>query len=181
MNAHVGPDSTPWLRYAQSYRRAAELLTARVAETARDQDFLIFPVAFCWRHYIELTLKDLIQSCALLLNEPRPAPTSHRLSALWDHLQPLLVKVWAAAGASLAFADLHPLVNVVQELDRIDSQSTAFRYPEDTKGGKSLRGITHINYDTLTEHLTAAGFVLDGLQGCVFEFRSWKQDMQSNW
>src|SRR6266849_9877987 len=46
--------------YTEGYRRGARLLVEYVAENARDQDYLVYPIIFLYRHHIELALKNII-------------------------------------------------------------------------------------------------------------------------
>jgi hypothetical protein len=44
--------------YAIGYKRAAELLLEHVKNSGRDQDTLVYPIIFLYRHYLELRLKS---------------------------------------------------------------------------------------------------------------------------
>ena len=45
---------------AKGYKLAADILADYVAETGNDYDYLVNPVAFLYRQYLELRLKDII-------------------------------------------------------------------------------------------------------------------------
>lgn len=49
-----------WLSYVGGYWKAADVIFERVVETGRDQDMLVYPYLMCWRHFVELQLKNLI-------------------------------------------------------------------------------------------------------------------------
>lgn len=42
------------------YWKAADVIFERVAATGRDQDTLVYPYLMCWRHFVEMQLKNLI-------------------------------------------------------------------------------------------------------------------------
>ena len=52
--------------YAEGYSRAARLLADYVIREKWDTDFLVYPIAFLYRHSIELQLKRLIPDSAFL-------------------------------------------------------------------------------------------------------------------
>jgi len=46
----------------EGYRRGAQILVQAVGEKERDQDFLVYPIFFLYRHYVELVLKEIIKA-----------------------------------------------------------------------------------------------------------------------
>jgi len=48
-----------WDAYASGYLEAANLLVEKALETGQRTDTLIYPVAFLYRHYLELRLKEI--------------------------------------------------------------------------------------------------------------------------
>src|SRR5689334_16692383 len=42
------------------YREGAEALAERMVDSRHEIDSLVYPYAYCWRHHIELLLKDLL-------------------------------------------------------------------------------------------------------------------------
>lgn len=57
LNATWGVDQAAYL---EGYRCGARLLVEHVTEHARDQDFLVYPIIFLYRHHVELALKNII-------------------------------------------------------------------------------------------------------------------------
>lgn len=72
-----------WIGYVGGYWKAADVILEHVAETGRDQDKLIYPYLMCWRHYVELQLKNLILLAGKYLRESIQLPRTHRLDILW--------------------------------------------------------------------------------------------------
>jgi hypothetical protein len=88
---------TPWSVYAEGFKLAGHAAVAVVEAKQVDQDLLVYPVMFNYRHYIELALKGLIRDARRLLDEPGGAPAGHDLMALWNTARPLLRRMSQAA------------------------------------------------------------------------------------
>ncbi len=70
--------------YREGYRRAATMLFENaVASDQCSPDLLVFPIAFLWRHHLELALKELVRLVRRLEDDDRTVPTSHPLLPLW--------------------------------------------------------------------------------------------------
>ena len=79
-----------WIRYAEGYRRAAALMVEYVSQRNRDQDFLVFPIVFCYRQYLELQMKHLIREGSRLLDLDDDFALSHDLLKLWTACRSIL-------------------------------------------------------------------------------------------
>jgi hypothetical protein len=66
-NACVGSTVADWI-YFTGFWRAAQRLAEHVCDTGNDQDFLIYPVVYLYRHHIELILKSIFESASSLLD-----------------------------------------------------------------------------------------------------------------
>ena len=80
----------------EGYLRGAQILVEAVGEKERDQDFLVYPIVFLYRHYIELLLKEVIKNAPYLIDREltiaeRNHLDSHRLDLLWNDFKPLSV------------------------------------------------------------------------------------------
>jgi hypothetical protein len=84
---------------------------------------VIFPFAACWRHYVELQLKSLIEQCQKLLDQTAKRRGGHNIEQLWSEMRPLLVQ-------------LHPqeerlaMLGVVNWFEDVDTQ---LDHDEDSK------------------------------------------------
>jgi hypothetical protein len=131
------------------YRRAAEVLAARMLRDRGDLDILVFPFAACWRHHIELRLKALIVDIARLDGQ-RPArkQLDHDFLALWAQVLPLIRK--------LGPEELHHVPDnagrVLRELHQLDPTGQEFRYATRKDGTPTLPG--HERFDI--RHFEAA-------------------------
>lgn len=106
------------LEVSSAFRVAAErLLDAALA--ANETWEAAYPILFCYRHGLEVTLKSLVPG----------APQKHGLADLWAALQPRL-------------AGKHPadqlvwLGDRIAEFEHVDPRSTAFRYADAVPGAR---------------------------------------------
>jgi HEPN domain-containing protein len=114
-----GPDD--WIFYPMAYWDAAE----RLLHDAHENGLLIQPGMFLLRHFVELTLKELIHRARLKV------PGTHDLTDIWDLVRSLPS---VAANEHVDAALLGEITSVVQQLSELDGKSFAFRYPVDKAG-----------------------------------------------
>lgn len=148
----------PMRLYILGYKTAADLIAQKVIETDRDQDSLIYPIAFLYRQYIELQLKDIINESRILLSEGYGFPEHHKIKALWELASQLMRKIIAtvdeSAGEYITSEDFAFIETMVSEFVEVDPGSMAFRYPKNKLGYSSLEEIRHINIRNLAEQIT---------------------------
>lgn len=90
----------PEIGYVNGFRMIADLAVQHVLDTGNDQDYLVYPIVFSYRQYLELRIKGLLGDASQLLDAADPPSQlmgSHRLVPLWDILQPLLLRVFPDA------------------------------------------------------------------------------------
>ena len=163
-NACVGWSHDPLHLYVRGYKRAGDLLVEIVLNSNRDQDILIYPIAFLYRQYIELLLKEIIIAGRKFLKESvkesdKPL-TDHKIDILWDKAKKISMKIFKDEDDPLNFERSE---NILMDFSRIDSGSFSFRYPKTKKGKKTLEGLTHINIRRLAEHIEALSIDLENI------------------
>jgi hypothetical protein len=145
--------------YAVGYKQAADFLVERVKRTRRHQDTLVYPIAFLYRQFIELRLKELICVGSNLLDILRSnKKQTHEIFLLWKECRNILEKVHPDENRE----DFDEIEKYIQQYAQIDPQSTAFRYPTDKKGKPSLKGLKQINLRNLAEIMEKVASLLDG-------------------
>lgn len=164
--------------YAEGYRRAAELLTQHIDTHGRDQDLLVYPLVFLYRHHIELAIKRIITLSLLMVDDPsRSKPkASHNLNTLWAAARKLLREV----DATFPRANHKNTDCVIKELNRIDERSTAFRYDRTQDGDPSLQGITLINTRRFSQKIKAASDELSCMDSHISYLLGLHEDMMSD-
>ena len=118
--------------YLEGSRKAA-IATLAAVEDGASPDYLVFPLAFLWRHHLELALKDVIATGQALNGEEHGVPKTHRLSELWNRAKRHIEPLGPDGAPELANVELGIL-----EFEQIDPGSDEFRYPLDRKGNGSL-------------------------------------------
>jgi hypothetical protein len=153
-----------WAAYADGYKKAADILVAHVLETTADQDFLVYPITFLYRHYLELRLKGLIiigQELSRSESRARARRNrgrkGHNLKDLWKETRQLVERVWPDGPKG----ELDDVEGCIRRFADVDASSQAFRYPSLTDRTQSLRNLTHINLRNLSEVM---GRVADTLE-----------------
>ncbi len=132
----------PWGGYAEGFKRLADIGVAHIEETRRSHDFLVYPIIFSYRHFIELTLKEVIRNATRLLDKPVAIPSTHNLSALWETAEPLLREIEPETAPFLT-----PLRRTPQSCSTTRLRS---RVHTTTAGGRTSRS-------TIRAHRAAAG------------------------
>lgn len=168
--------------YTEGYRRAADILIGHIDASGRDQDFLVYPVMFLYRHHIELLIKQIIGLALALAEEPEKhqyKKDNHNLNTLWPLAQKLIMDV----DESYRPSDFKIVKEVVKALHQADERATDFRYARRNDGTRSLEGIHYVNTRRFGEQMGAASDLLDGLDnglrhmlGCKAE---WNQILDS--
>jgi hypothetical protein len=173
---HVTPEN--WDTYAEGYRSAADIIVQYVIDNNWYQDFLVYPIVFLYRQYLELRLKELIRVSSQLLGQKPDFPKEHDLVKLWRKVRPNIGQVWPD---SMTESYLEATEDRIKELYSIDPGSYAFRYPEDKKGTPTLLGRQHINLKQLRDVVKAISIVLDGSSIGMGEYLNAKHEMMAEY
>ncbi len=154
--AWIPKDPAQWHRYACGYKEAAE----RVYESwvTLSDDSLVFPIVFLYRHYVELRLKELLQSAERYLDLTQGWESNHDIGALWAHLARLLPEIFPDEPE----ADLKNAGRLLLELAGVDPFSFQFRYPEGTKGQKYLEDFERLDIVSFIDAMRRLSAFLDG-------------------
>ena len=158
-NACLNFNGIDFNAYAIGYKQAANFLVERVSQERRYQDTLVYPIAFLYRQYLELRLKQLIHVGYMLLDiPPKEGNLHHGIDKLWKQCRNIMEKIHPEENAD----DLGDIEKSISEFTRVDPSSTAFRYPADKKGNPSLKCLKHINLRNLAETMDKIAALLDG-------------------
>ena len=71
---------------ALGYKYAADILVEALGEEMGQgkQDYLVYPIGYCYRHYLEVRLKEIIQMGGY------EYPKGHDLLCLWNKALPIM-------------------------------------------------------------------------------------------
>lgn len=122
---------------SHQYKDAADALVEHVANDrlGKHPEFVFFPIAYLYRHSLELMLKSRVEIIADSgAIEKTDLTKHHNLIHLWEIIKPELIKRWPNA-------DRKPLNNVealLQDFQKIDKAGQSLRYHL-TKEGRDTR------------------------------------------
>jgi hypothetical protein len=154
--------------YVAGYKEAADALIETVSVGKGTADSLVFPIIFLYRHYLELRLKSLLEEGRHLLGVDHKAKNEHDLFKLWSEVRSILEDIWPNGDQS----DFDAINTLIVQFKQIDPRSTAFRYPNDMDGTRSVSlDVPRINLSNLSEVVGAMSSVLEGAAGAISEYQ----------
>lgn len=165
--------------YISGYYEGADLLAGNVIESLGTQDTLVYPIAFLYRQFIELSLKDIIRELKPLFGQSSGFPGHHRIVDLWTVARELLtkfVKTDSSAEKDILPDDLNIIEDIIYRFNEVDPNSTAFRYPEDRHGNASLAGVEMINIKELRDLMIGLHDQLVKIDFYIHEIKSFLRD-----
>ncbi|MGO9085330.1 MAG: hypothetical protein ACLQBK_08900 [Candidatus Sulfotelmatobacter sp.] len=170
----------------EGYRRGAQILVEAVGEKERDQDFLVYPIFFLYRHYIELVLKEIIRrapyliGCGLTAAEKKHLE-DHQLDLLWKDFKPLSAAITKVAGWSdMPREDVEGIDDFIRQISEVDPRSYSLRYAHSKKGDPSLpKNLTHINLRHFGELMDRLADYLWGIDVGMSALEDMKHDYES--
>lgn len=89
-------------------------------------NFWVFPIAFCYRQYLELMLKSVIELYHACEGTGDTFPHTHNLETLWRFVRDNCYETVGPEDQD----EIDIVENLMLEFHRFDAKSTAFRYAE---------------------------------------------------
>ena len=173
--------------HANAFKEAASMIVTNLSEGGHDPfpcDPFFFPVAYLYRHAIELLLKEAIGYAVRLdlishSKQLEVVLSSHNLYGLWNKLKPGIKAFWPDAERdSLCAAE-----RIVAQFHRVDKTGQALRYPT-AKDGAPLPTADGIALDVvnLQQLGSVAGGLCNFLNGCISGFdEAWSNMPRGEW
>jgi len=129
-NALIAEDDfTRLVLMTSGYKKAGDLMVAHAMTNSADRDFLVFPILFNYRHFIELSLKYQLATYGPTV-DISPIWNTHDLHPLWSSFLDMLERYGTPDPD-----EADPVVGeIVIEFAKIDPHSYSYRYPVDRKG-----------------------------------------------
>lgn len=122
-----------WI-YATGFRRSAYYLATQLIDAGTVKTFMIYPIIYLYRHYVELALKAIITSASRLLDREITGQTlkalgRHDLWELWQAARPLLDPVCDRANTTpFPAAELDGVASYILQIHEHDPDGQRFRY-----------------------------------------------------
>jgi len=157
--------------YALGYQRGAQLLADYAVRESSDQDLVIYPILFLYRHAVELFLKRFIPVAADLVDEPlkeheRSQLGSHRLDILWSIFKP---RLHLMEKCEMTQDQVDGIESYIRQLSDVDEQSFSFRFAADKDGNPNLADLRHINIMRITVLLEPFVAIFEGIDEIIHE------------
>ena len=178
LNSRLHVREKDWDARAEGFRRAASMIVdaARTDPTAII-DYLVYPVAFLYRHYLELRIKELLIAASSLHGVPRPNMHTHDINRLWLALRPYLD---GDDPPQHIVSITEKIEAVVSSFSDVDPNSEAFRYPE-SRGVETLPGLRMVNLGELQKSVDEVAYHLDGASVGFYEHLQAQGEMNAEW
>lgn len=172
-----------WAVYATGYKDAADILVEHIMTKQYHQDFLVYPIMFMYRQYLELMVKNLIRRAWILLDEKESDDLGgHDIKRYWELCQKLLNRV--APGDSVEA--LNHIGRLIREFCEYDPSSFAFRYPvskpdkETRERTQMLTGLERINLRNIKEVIDKISGLLGGAEWQIDYYLDIKAELAAN-
>lgn len=140
--------------YSEGYLSAAKLLLDQLvpSKSLQHVDTVVFPIAFCVRHGIELHIKAAIEALPKIREIPDLAveklQSSHDIGILWAEFKEKAVDV------DRRFVPLlEELDEYISDYAEVDPNGQTFRYPRGLESQKHLKRTPLINLERLSWRL----------------------------
>lgn len=195
----VDPNSPTWasihclsLNFNDSFLGSAfkEAGDKIIKELSRGEDWLppdqfFLPIAYLYRHGVELKLKKLIRiGMELDLIESNDnvlkALKHHNLHKLWNYVRIIIEKYWSEGPKE----NINAVERIIQELHKIDKSGQNLRYSVDKSGNKTLEKLPKdVQLTHLRDVMDAVFNFLDGCEtglGHELEIRKEMRDYYSD-
>lgn len=144
-DAHVVRDpGERFYRMPLGYKRAGDILIDKAASDVVDRSIVIYAALFCYRQFIELSLKRLIEEFGKgRVHEPK---NTHDLIRLWERF----IFIVGERG-NKEWVGLDTVQRLVAEMHEADQKSDGFRFPTTTDGTPVLFGDRGIDLGNVRE------------------------------
>ena len=114
----------------EGYKLAADLLVEQAEAEVWRRRKLVYPIVFCYRHFLELTLKAMLKEYGSM-GSTTPNWSHHRLQDLWRDFRTLITSL---DGDHQDEQGTEAVEQCIAEFAKIDPFSETFRYPTRRKG-----------------------------------------------
>lgn len=134
MNSCLNFSSDMTGTYTRGFKAMAQMGVEAIQSNRSNQDTLVYPIVFCFRHHIELQLKQAIAYGFEFLGRKQRTPNVHEVDKLWYELRSVLKDVKKVTGQ---YPDSHEIKNaerVILELAGLDPEGISFRYAKTREG-----------------------------------------------
>ena len=160
-NAVVAPNiHTRAILMIKGYKTGADLMVEAAHNSNIDRDCLVYAVIFNYRHFVELSLKHLIDDYGPTFGAV-PNWKCHDFPTLWKEFRKIL-EVSGNDGSEEADTIVE---RIVAEFAKIDPKSFSYRYVVDTNGNPLKVTVSELDLDWLKEVMDGVANYFAGSNG----------------
>lgn len=176
-NAVLQRAGASWAVYADGYRLAADAAIEAAQLDRSTLDFLIYPILFLYRQYLEISLKEILLYAEELRDGDLDVPRTHNLDSLWKRCQSAVKAVDDGA-----FVDeIDVIDDTVEQFSMLDPTSSTFRYPVDTEGYPVKYLVDRVNIRSLRQEMDNAALAIFMISGGLSALVDQKREFQGEW
>jgi hypothetical protein len=150
-------------RMPEAYKRAADLLIERAVNDRAHRDYLVYPVIFCYRHFLELQMKCFLHEYGELVDIGANW-TDHELDKVWPSFREMLRRFGNGDEDAIQV-----VADCVADFAEVDPRSFNFRYPTGRKGKPLIHAIEHLDLLNLYNVMGSVSSFFMGLEGSLDE------------
>jgi len=176
-----------WIKYhgcddllSGVYKDSADIIISYIEEGKIEghPDIYFFPIAYLYRHGIELFLKKLIQygvELHILQKDKKlkKLMSEHELYQLWNRVRIVLEEVWPEGDKN----DLKNVERLIQEFHNLDPTGQNFRYSKDIKGRLTTEKLPQsVNLSELKKTCNVLFSFFECCEAGLSEAKSWQDD-----
>ncbi len=170
-DACVGLQEHGWDAYAEGFKMAADIIVKNYEDF--DKNFLVFPIVFLYRQYLELRLKEIIIIGYSSLNKDKKIHFNHDILILWYEVRKIIMELWPDQSEY----ELEAIDGLIKEFSRADPASYCFRYPEDKNRKTFHYDIMLINLENLSEVIEKIANIIDGASIGISEMSGFRDEI----
>lgn len=166
-NAMIQSGMNKFVLFSEAYKLSAKKLFEQLDGSATNANFIVYPLIFVNRQFLELRLKEIISGLNFVIDHKFEFPNGHDLLFLWNRYLNLVTKVGPNQAPEKDV--LINTENLIKEFNDIDPRSFSFRYPVDTTTDrKPSLTITNIDLENFQLTMEKLYNVLDIQSEIVF-------------
>jgi hypothetical protein len=148
-------------RMPEGYKRAADLLVQRALNNRAHRDFLVYPIIFCYRHYLEVQIKCHLHAYGGLVGIAANWE-HHAFERLWPSYHELLRRTGDRDDEAVQV-----VADCVAAFSEIDPGSFSFRYPTGKRGQFLDTTIAHLDLKNLYDVMGSVSMFFLGVEGSL--------------
>lgn len=165
-----------YMGFRCGFKKAANYLSELMIKGPNEIDYLVYPIVYLYRHYIELALKEITIMTKKLLGEKENFEKIHGLNSLWEEARMALETLYKEEKYKEYLDGIESYINQFEE---IDPTSQSFRYPFGKKGDIILNKNLDINIKLLYDNMKKMEGLLESMLMELYVNNEYKEEYDS--